>query len=181
MVHMENNELCGKLKAALEKEHGWDILWITGDEYEFRFEILVTEAGPFWCGNQDDCPDDSIPVHGLQIEGFGNGKVFCSMNAYSAIRDYNLIEEKPFLAKLHAFFDEKYGDILELLSVEIHEDSNPDNPSATVRVRILPGKTFQNDHALLITSIDNGEMEIDLEDFDLYLPSDEVKNLLADE
>lgn len=166
------NDLCTKFKAALEEKFGWKILNLEEDAegFEFRFQVDVPESGLFWAsGLFEELPDNSVPVRGLSIDGFGKGRVWCSMSVQNAVSNFNLIDEAPFLDRLHAFFYDLYKDVLEIVSVDIDEDSTPDNPSAIVLAKLLPGKTFENFRSLNIVSIEEGILKLDVEDFDLDL------------
>ena len=166
------NDLCTKFKVALEEKFGWKVHNLEKDEdgFEFRFQVDVPKAGLFWAsGLFEELPDDSVPVRGLSIDGFGKGRVWCRMSVQNAVSNFNLIDEAPFLDRLHAYFDDQYKDVLEIVSVDIDKDSTPDNPSAIVLAKLLPGKTFENYRGLNIVSIEEEILKLDVEDFDLDL------------
>lgn len=171
---MERKNLCAEFKAALEKEFGWIVLRMDKDEYDFLFELAVPENDIYWASCEDDGPEDSVFIPGLRVEGFGKGRILCSMPIHYAVREYVTETELPLDERVRIIFEEHFKGILEVLSFKTEEHRDDEEEYVTVRARILPGKSFNNDFAFNIVSINDGVLEFNIEDFDISgIPEEE--------
>ena len=164
---MKKKDLCADLKAALEKEYGWQIESMELADETFTFTLNNPESDIYWTGDEDEIPEEGILVPGLHVDGFGEGCVLCWMPLHQAIKHFLPEIDYPLEDKVRKFFAQEYADALEILSIEPDEENDWDIPMVLVRTRLLPGKTFVNTRALNIYSVDDDVMVFKVEDFDI--------------
>ena len=153
------------LKEALEKEYGFRIIDIWKDGRYFIFKVEVPSSCLFWKDEwRSDLPEGKT-LERISIDGFGDGAVWCSIDAMVAQHLYKADDGRSFAERVTESFGQRYGDCLELL--DIGSDMNDDEVYIHVKARILPGKTFVNKGATPVESIRGDIVEFLLDRDDL--------------